>query len=187
MVVSSPKLDYPYICLLFSSFSNACHFAYVCLTALKLSRVTKFGILFLAMGFVCLSDENKFMLIGSGHILNRSIHISHMCLILTVFSAHPSIKSCSILMLLHYSTFIHLMHTSLGRPSCLWLMRLLPSLCLWSRIFSDLTWCSYLQQSMGECGHQQIIHMCYMVDGVHASLVKFYSSYSFMSHNLAAH
>ena len=93
----------------------------ICLscTALKLNRMTKFGILFLAMGFVCLSDENKFMLIGSGHILNRSIHISHMCLILTVFSAHPSIKSCSILMLLHYSTFIHLMHTSLGRPSCL--------------------------------------------------------------------
>ena len=63
----------PYICLLFSGFSNACHFACVCPTAQKRSRTTKFDVLFLMMWFTCLSGENRFMLISGGHFSNRSI------------------------------------------------------------------------------------------------------------------
>ena len=46
MVASPPD---SYIRFLFSYFSNACHFACVSPTALKHSRMTKFGMLFLTM------------------------------------------------------------------------------------------------------------------------------------------
>ena len=66
----------PYICLLFSGFSNVCHFT-GCIwpTALKLGCITNVDMLFLTMGFICLSYENKFMLVSGGHISNRSIII----------------------------------------------------------------------------------------------------------------
>ena len=50
----------------------------MCLTALKLSRVTNFDMLSLTMGFICQSDENKFMLISGGHISNSSIDPLHV-------------------------------------------------------------------------------------------------------------
>ena len=63
----------PYICLLFSGFSNVYHSACVWPTALKLGRITNFDMLFLVMGFVSLVDEIQFMLINSRHICIRSI------------------------------------------------------------------------------------------------------------------
>ena len=60
----------PCICLLFSAFSNGCHFT---CRALKLGRITNVDMLFLAMGFICLFYENKFMLISGGHISNKSM------------------------------------------------------------------------------------------------------------------
>ena len=51
----------------------------MCLTALKLSRVTNFSdMLSLTMGFICQSDENKFVLISGGHISNSSIDPLHV-------------------------------------------------------------------------------------------------------------
>ena len=63
----------PYICLLFSGFSNVCHFTCIWSRALKLGCITNVNMLFLTMGFVCLFYENKFMLISGGHISNRSM------------------------------------------------------------------------------------------------------------------
>ena len=51
-----------YICLLFLGFSSFCHSACVCPTALKLSCVTNFVMLFLVISSV---DEMQFMLINS--------------------------------------------------------------------------------------------------------------------------
>ena len=42
-------------------------------TALKLSCITNFDMLFLVMGFISLVDEIQFMLISSCHICIRSI------------------------------------------------------------------------------------------------------------------
>ena len=42
----------PYICLLFSGFPNVYHFTYVWPTALKLSCITDFYMLFLVMGVI---------------------------------------------------------------------------------------------------------------------------------------
>ena len=47
----------PYICLLFSGFSNVYHFACVWPTALKLGCVTNLDTFFLVMGFISLVDE----------------------------------------------------------------------------------------------------------------------------------
>ena len=55
----------PYICLLFSGFSNVYHFACVWPTALKLGCITNFDVLFLVMGFISLVNEIQFMLISS--------------------------------------------------------------------------------------------------------------------------
>ena len=44
-------------------------------TALKLSCVTNFGMLFLVMGFICLFHKKKFMLISGGHISNRKLKV----------------------------------------------------------------------------------------------------------------
>ena len=63
----------PYICLLFSGFSNACHFAAFWPTDLKLGCITNFDILSLVMGLISLVNEIQFMLISSRHISNRSI------------------------------------------------------------------------------------------------------------------
>ena len=49
---------------LFIFLSNVCHFTNVWPTALKLGSVTNFDMLFLLMGFNCLVDEIKFMLIS---------------------------------------------------------------------------------------------------------------------------
>ena len=53
----------PYICLLFSNFSNVFHSACVWSTALKPGCITNFEMLFLVMGFISLLDE--IMLIGN--------------------------------------------------------------------------------------------------------------------------
>ena len=63
----------PYICLLFSSFSNVFHSACAWPTALKLGCITNFDMLFLMMGFISLVNEIQFMLISSRHISNRSM------------------------------------------------------------------------------------------------------------------
>ena len=64
----------PYICLLFSGFSNVYHFACVWPTALKRGWVTNYlDPLFFVMGFISLVDEVPFMLISSRHICIRSI------------------------------------------------------------------------------------------------------------------
>ena len=60
----------PYICLLFSGFSNVYHSACVWPTALKLVCNSNF---FLMMGFISLVDEIQFMLISSHHICIRSM------------------------------------------------------------------------------------------------------------------
>ena len=62
-----------YICLLFSGFSNVCHFTCIWPRALKLGCITNVDMLFLTNGFTCLFYENKFMLISGGHISGRSI------------------------------------------------------------------------------------------------------------------
>ena len=62
----------PYICLLFSGFSNVCHYAAFWPTALKLDCITNFDMLFLVMGFISLIDEIQFMLISNRHIRIRS-------------------------------------------------------------------------------------------------------------------
>ena len=74
MVVSPPSLTTIHLSLI-SWFSNVCHFACVCPSALKRSRRTKFDMpmLFFTMWFTYLSGENRFMLISGGHISNRSI------------------------------------------------------------------------------------------------------------------
>ena len=54
----------PYICLLFSCFSNVYHSARVWPTALKLGCLTNLDTLFLVMGFISLIDEIQFMLIS---------------------------------------------------------------------------------------------------------------------------
>ena len=48
----------------FSGFSNACHSALFWTTALKLGCITKFDMLFHVMGFNCLVDEIKLMLMS---------------------------------------------------------------------------------------------------------------------------
>ena len=63
----------PYICLLFSSFSIVSYSVCVWPTALYLSRITNFDILFLVMGFICFVGEIQFMLISSHHICIRAI------------------------------------------------------------------------------------------------------------------
>ena len=62
----------PYICLLFSWFSNVYHFACVWPTPLKLGCITNFDMLFLVMRFISLVDEIQFMLTRSRHICTRS-------------------------------------------------------------------------------------------------------------------
>ena len=61
----------PYICLLFSGFSNVYHFTCVWPTALKLGCITNSDMLFLVMGFNSLVDKIKFMLISSRHFYTR--------------------------------------------------------------------------------------------------------------------
>ena len=68
----------PYICLLFSSFSNDYHSTCVWPTALKLGCFTNFDMLFLVMGFISLVDEIQFMLISS-HICIRSMNKRFSC------------------------------------------------------------------------------------------------------------
>ena len=51
----------PYICLLFSGFSNVCHSAAFWPTALKLGCITYFNMLSLVMGFISLVHEIQFM------------------------------------------------------------------------------------------------------------------------------
>ena len=63
----------PYICLLFSGFSNVCHFTCIWPRALKLGCITNVDMLFLTMGFICFFYVNKLMLISGGHISNRSM------------------------------------------------------------------------------------------------------------------
>ena len=48
----------PYICLLFSGFSNVCHSAAFWPTALKLGCITNFDMLSLVMGFISLVYAN---------------------------------------------------------------------------------------------------------------------------------
>ena len=69
----------PYICLLFSFFSNVCHSAAFWPTALLLGCITNFDMLFLMMGLISLVTEIQFMLISSHHFSNRSIHTSYRC------------------------------------------------------------------------------------------------------------
>ena len=59
----------PYICLLFSGFSNVYHCACVWPTALKLGSITNFDMLFLVMGFIYLIDEIQFMLFYGAHVV----------------------------------------------------------------------------------------------------------------------
>ena len=66
MVVSTAHA-LPYICLLFSGFSNVYHSACVWPTALKLGCINNFDMPFLVMGFISLVDEIQFMLINSPH------------------------------------------------------------------------------------------------------------------------
>ena len=61
-------------CLLFSGFSNVCHFTCIWPRALKLGCVTNVDMLFLTNGFICLFYENKFVLISGGHISNRPVY-----------------------------------------------------------------------------------------------------------------
>ena len=63
----------PYICLLFSGFSNVYQSACVWPTTLKVGCVTNFDMLFLVMGFMVLVVEIQFMLISSCHIWIKSI------------------------------------------------------------------------------------------------------------------
>ena len=63
----STQASLPYICLLFSSFSNVCHSACVWPTALKLGCIANFDMLFLVMGFISFVDEITFMLISNRH------------------------------------------------------------------------------------------------------------------------
>ena len=65
----------PYICLLFSGFSNVCQSAAFWPTDLKLGCITNFDMLFLMMGLISLVDEIQFMLISSRHFSNRSIRL----------------------------------------------------------------------------------------------------------------
>ena len=55
----------PYICLLFSGFSNVYHSVRVSPTALELGCVTNLDMLFLVMEFISLVNEIQFMLIRS--------------------------------------------------------------------------------------------------------------------------
>ena len=63
----STQASLPYICLLFSGFSNVCHSACVWPTALKLGCIANFDMLFLVMGFISFVDEITFMLISNRH------------------------------------------------------------------------------------------------------------------------
>ena len=65
----------PYICLLFSFFSDVCHSAAFWPRALKLGCITNLDMLFLVMGLISLVNEIQFMLISSRHFSNRSISI----------------------------------------------------------------------------------------------------------------
>ena len=76
-----PTDQLPYICLLFSGFSNVYHFSCVWPTALKLGCMTNFDTLFLVMGFISLVDEIQFMLISNRQICIRSIII--VCFVFT--------------------------------------------------------------------------------------------------------
>ena len=64
----------PYIFLLFSGFSNVCHFTCVWPSS-ESFYVTYVDTLFPVMGFISLIDEIQFMLISSCHICIRSIHV----------------------------------------------------------------------------------------------------------------
>ena len=66
MAVSPPK-PYYHVCLLLLGFSNVCHVVCVWPTFLNLGCVTNCDILHLMMGFICLVDEIKFMLISCHH------------------------------------------------------------------------------------------------------------------------
>ena len=89
----------PYICLLFSGFSNVYHFACVWPTALKLGCITNFDMLFFVVGFISLVDEIQFVLIYSHHICIRCIsslfhitniqHFKMMCFCFVLCILHP--------------------------------------------------------------------------------------------------
>ena len=69
-----PQARLPYICLLFSGFSNVDHSTCVWPTALKLGCITNFDTLFLVMGFISVVDKIQFMLISRHYICIRSVH-----------------------------------------------------------------------------------------------------------------
>ena len=75
----------PYICLLFSGFSNVYHSVCVWPTALKLGCVTNFDVLFL--------DEIQFMLISTCHICVRSIHMPFLSRLSPLFQSEAT-KIC---------------------------------------------------------------------------------------------
>ena len=87
----------PYICLLFSCFSNVYHSACVWPTALKLRCVANLDTLFL-FTFISLVDEIQFMLISGRHICIRSIVIDTH--VLLTYS------------LLHLTFKVHIIHFS---------------------------------------------------------------------------
>ena len=64
----------PYICLLFSGFSNVCHSAvFLANRSETWLALLNFDMLFLVMGLISLVNEIQFMLISSRHFSNRSI------------------------------------------------------------------------------------------------------------------
>ena len=67
-LVIQPSFRAPYICLLFSGFSNVCHSTAFWPTALKLGCITHFDMLSLVMWFISWVNEIQFMLISSRHI-----------------------------------------------------------------------------------------------------------------------
>ena len=75
---------WPYICLLFSGFSNVCHSAAFWPTALKLGCITNFDMLSLVIGFISLVNEIQFMLISSRH------RIGLLDVFLTLYTIHTS-------------------------------------------------------------------------------------------------
>ena len=66
MVVGPPKPKTIHLSLIFWFF-ECLPFSMFALAALKLSRMTNFDMLFITIGFICLSDKNKFMLFSGSH------------------------------------------------------------------------------------------------------------------------
>ena len=87
----------PYICLLFSGFSNVCHSAAFWPTTLKLGCITNFDMLSLVMGFISLVNEIHFMLISGCHISNRSIYMFFFLWQVGRFKVQGRVKSRSFL------------------------------------------------------------------------------------------